>query len=437
MNSKVIEERTINFRDVFAEIVQKLGIIILVAALCAVIFPTYKYVRDLKNTNIVTELTDEEKQQVETYLSKQSAYENMEEYVDKSDFMKLNPYNTVQEILTYRVDGIDSTTDVNGIVKVFKDWINGGGIEAIDDDLISCDDYITKNYVITENGMNVFTVTIWAADTSEIVEMKQNAESGIEEFATKLQDTYNFNLTKTNEVKSNIYSTEVESRQRSVMTNLNTAKAELDSLYGSFTDGQKNAIENDNINDVVDNTNKASISVKYVVFGFVLGFVLTIFLVIIVYVMKGKLIADDSIWEKLNVTNLGRVVSEDKIGMFKNWSNRIRGIDATSDENLDIISSRIYKKAYKNNELIIVGQKENNNNNWLDLITDKVAKKDFVITKSESIINDLAILTGQHVDNQVIMLVYPYEQTYQKALKEIYEAGQYGFNIIGIVEVIR
>ena len=46
MNS-IFEERTINLRDLFAEIVQKLAIIILVAALCAVIFPTYKYVRDL------------------------------------------------------------------------------------------------------------------------------------------------------------------------------------------------------------------------------------------------------------------------------------------------------------------------------------------------------------------------------------------------------
>ena len=193
MNS-ILEERTINLRDLFAEIVQKLGIIILVAILCAVIFPAYKYVRDLKNTNIVTELTDEEKQQVGTYLSKQSAYENMEEYVDKSEFMKLNPYNTAQEIVTYRVDGIDSIADVNGIVKVFKDWINGGGIEAIDNDLISCDDSIAKNYVITENGVNVFTVTIWAADTSEIDEMKRNAESGIEEFTTKLQDTYNLLL---------------------------------------------------------------------------------------------------------------------------------------------------------------------------------------------------------------------------------------------------
>lgn len=431
MNS-ILEERTINLRDLFAEIVQKLAIIILVAALCAVIFPTYKYVRDLKNTNIVTELTDEEKQQVETYLSKQSAYENMEEYVDKSDFMKLNPYNTVREIITYRVDGIDSTADVNGIVKVFKDWINGGGIEAIDNDLISCDNSITKKYVITENEVNVFTVTIWAAETSEIVEMKQNAESGIEEFAAKLQDTYNFNLTKTNEVKSNIYSTEVESRQQSVMTNLNTVKTELDSLYGSFTDSQKNAIKSDT--DEKQQEVSVKFSIKYILAGMILAIICSIAIIIIIYAIKGKLISNDAIWEELNIINYGKVITKTKGGIFRNLADKIRKINKT--DSIELIAAKIMLNVEAGNVLIFSGKVDDKLGKLFIDAIKKVADKNVHVKILDGEMNDVEFMKNKVENYKVVLLTHPYNDSVVDIVKDVLERKNYHIDVIGNVEVI-
>ena len=431
MNS-ILEERTINLRDLFAEIVQKLAIIILVAALCAVIFPTYKYVRDLKNTNIVTELTDEEKQQVETYLSKQSAYENMEEYVDKSDFMKLNPYNTVQEIITYRVDGIDSTADVNGIVKVFKDWINGGGIEAIDNDLISCDNSITKKYVITENEVNVFTVTIWAAETSEIVEMKQNAESGIEEFAAKLQDTYNFNLTKTNEVKSNIYSTEVESRQQSVMTNLNTVKTELDSLYGSFTDSQKNAIKSDT--DEKQQEVSVKFSIKYILAGMILAIICSIAIIIIIYAIKGKLFSNDAIWEELYIINYGKVITKTKGGIFRNLADKIRKINKT--DSIELIAAKIMLNVEAGNVLIFSGKVDDKLGKLFIDAIKKVADKNVHVKILDGEMNDVEFMKNKVENYKVVLLTHPYIDSVVDIVKDVLERKNYHIDVIGNVEVI-
>ena len=424
MNS-ILEERTINLRDLFAEIVQKLAIIILVAVLCAVILPTYKYVRELKNTNIVTELTDEEKQQVETYLNKQSAYENMEEYVDKSDFMKLNPYNTVQEIITYRIDGIDSTTDVNGIVKVFKDWINGGGIEAIDNDLISCDNSITKNYVITENGVNVFTVTIWAAETSEIVEMKQNAESGIEEFVTKLQDTYNFNLTKTNEVKSNIYSTEVESRQRSVMTNLNTAKTELDSLYGSFTDSQKNAIKSDT--DEKQQEVSVKFSIKYILAGMILAIICSIAII-------SKLISNDAIWEELNIINYGKVITKTKGGIFRSLADNIRKINKT--DSIELIAAKIMLNVEAGDVLIFSGKVDDKLGKVFTDAIKKVADKNIHVEILDGEMNDVEFMKSKVQNYKVVLLTHPYNDSVVDIVKDVLERKNYHIDVIGNVEVI-
>ena len=431
MNS-ILEERTINLRDLFAEIVQKLGIIILVAILCAVIFPAYKYVRDLKNTNIVTELTDEEKQQVGTYLSKQSAYENMEEYVDKSEFMKLNPYNTAQEIVTYRVDGIDSIADVNGIVKVFKDWINGGGIEAIDNDLISCDDSIAKNYVITENGVNVFTVTIWAADTSEIDEMKRNAESGIEEFTTKLQDTYNFNLTKTNEVKSNIYSTEVESRQRSVMTNLNTAKTELDSLYGSFTDSQKNAIKSDT--DEKQQEVSVKFSIKYILAGMILAIICSIAIIIIIYAIKGKLISNDAIWEELNIINYGKVITKTKGGRFRSLADNIRKINKT--DSIELIAAKIMLNVEAGDVLIFSGKVDDKLGKVFTDAIKKVADKNIHVEILDGEMNDVEFMKSKVQNYKVVLLTHPYNDSVVDIVKDVLERKNYHIDVIGNVEVI-
>lgn len=432
MSSKVIEERTISFRDVFAEIVQKLGIIILVAILCAVIFPTYKYVRDLKNTNIVTELTDEEKQQVETYLSKQSAYENMEEYVDKSEFMKLNPYNTAQEIVTYRVDGIDSIADVNGIVKVFKDWINGGGIEAIDNDLISCDDSIAKNYVITENGVNVFTVTIWAADTSEIDKMKCNAESGIEEFTTKLQDTYNFNLTKTNDVKSNIYSTEVENRQRSIMTNLNTAKTELESLYDSFTDSQKNAIKSDS--DEKKQEVSVNFSIKYILAGMILAIISSIAIIIIIYVIKGKLISNDAIWEELNIINYGKVITKTKGGLFRSLADNIRKINKT--DSIELLAAKIMLNVEAGDALIFSGKVDDKLGRVFVDAIKKATDKNIHVEILDGEMNDVEFMKGKVENYKVVLLTHPYNDSVVDIVKDVLERKNYHIDVIGNVEVI-
>lgn len=428
----ILEERNIDLKDLFAEIVQKLGIIILATVLCAVAFPTYKYVRDAKNTNIVTELTDDEKQQVETYLSKQSSYENMEEYVDKSEFMKLNPYNTTQEIVTYRVDDNDSTADVNGIVKVIKDWINGGGIDIIDNDLISCDNSIAKNYVITENSVNVFTVTIWGNDASEIDEMKENVENEIDKFVTKLQGTYDFSLTKTNEVKSNVYSTEVENRQQSVMTNMNTAKTELDTLYGSFTDSQKNAIESDSEGKQQEVNIK--FSVKYILVGMILAIISTIAIIIIMYAIKAKLISNDAIWEELNIVNYGKIVTKAKCGIFGRLADNIRKINKT--DSIELIVAKIMLNVEVGDVLIFSGKVEEKLKKILIDAVNKATDKNIRVEILDSEINDVEFMKSKVENYKVVLLTHPYNDSVVDIVKNVLERKNYHIDVIGNVEVI-
>ena len=318
--------------------------------------------------------------------------------------MKLNPYNTVQEIITYRVDGIDSTADVNGIVKVFKDWINGGGIEAIDNDLISCDNSITKKYVITENEVNVFTVTIWAAETSEIVEMKQNA----------------------------IYSTEVESRQQSVMTNLNTVKTELDSLYGSFTDSQKNAIKSDT--DEKQQEVSVKFSIKYILAGMILAIICSIAIIIIIYAIKGKLISNDAIWEELNIINYGKVITKTKGGIFRNLADKIRKINKT--DSIELIAAKIMLNVEAGNVLIFSGKVDDKLGKLFIDAIKKVADKNVHVKILDGEMNDVEFMKNKVENYKVVLLTHPYNDSVVDIVKDVLERKNYHIDVIGNVEVI-
>ena len=223
------------------------------------------------------------------------------------------------------------------------------------------------------------------------VEMKQNAESGIEEFAAKLQDTYNFNLTKTNEVKSNIYSTEVESRQQSVMTNLNTVKTELDSLYGSFTDSQKNAIKSDT--DEKQQEVSVKFSIKYILAGMILAIICSIAIIIIIYAIKGKLISNDAIWEELNIINYGKVITKTKGGIFRNLADKIRKINKT--DSIELIAAKIMLNVEAGNVLIFSGKVDDKLGKLFIDAIKKVADKNVHVKILDGEMNDVEFMKNK------------------------------------------
>ena len=427
MNS-ILEERTIDFRDMFAEIVQRLGIILLVAVLCAVALPAYKYMKDSQTANVVTELTDEEKQQVEAYLSKKAIYENMEEYVTDSEFMKLNPYNTAQEVISYKVTGKTSDMDVNGIIKVFKDWINGGGITGVDNDLISCDSTSGENTLVTDISVNAFTVRLWAAEENELDGMASSLETEIDNFAAGLQDTYDFTLAKVSQAKSNVYSADVESRQQTVMTNMSTARTELDTLYDSLTDNQRSAAENGD-SDGEDNIEKTTTSPKYVLLGAIIGLILGAVVVAIIYIFKGRLIADDDIWRELGIENYGSITQKTRTGLFGRWADRIRRISGR-DVSAELLATKMTRGLRNGGRIIISGATEANRE-IIDAVKKCISDKEIEILETKDISLDTKIIENMTDDDRVVVLVKPYVDKVADIVKSIY--GKH--NIKGVVEV--
>lgn len=427
MNS-ILEERTIDLRDLFAEIVQRLGIILLVAVLCAVALPAYKYMKDSKAANVVTELTDEEKQQVETYLSKKAIYENMEEYVTDSEFMKLNPYNTAQEVISYKVTTGTSDMDVNGIIKVFKDWINGGGITGVDNDLISCDNTSAKNTVVTDISANAFTVTLWAAEEDELDGMVSSLESEISSFATGLHDTYDFTLAKVSQAESNVYSSIVENRQQTIMTNMSTAKTELDTLYGTLTDNQKSAAENGENENNTENIVKPSLSVKYIVVGFIIGLIVAAIFVAVIYVIKGKIIVDDDLWTTMGIVDFGRIVCADKLGTFERLAGKIRGIDENTDS-LELIAAKICRRVKDEEKIIISGE----SNEKIEQLKKYIAERNIEVLESIDVFEDANLQEKISKDDKIIVLVSPYVTKTVDFVKKIYNSE----NVDGIIEIIK
>lgn len=434
MNS-VLEEKVIDFRDLLAAVVQKVTVIFVVAVLCAILFPTYKYIKDSKEaTTSVGELSDDQKEQIETYHEKKMAYERMEAYVNDSDFMKLDPYNTVQEVMSYKVTDNLSASDVNGIIEVICRWMNGGGIEDVDNDLINCDNSIAKSSTDMEINSNVFTVTIWALDMSQLQDMSAIVQAKIDGFAANIQETYTFELTKVCDVSSSVYSSEVENRQKNIMSNMDTAKSELDAIYGGFTDYQKDALNSDGSTKVVKIENK--LNVKYIVIGFLGGIIVTICIIILVYFMNNRIIRNDSIWKALCIINYGRIVVPKKEHLGRKLANMIRNINSQTGD-VELICKKMLKKLHEGDQIILSGKVGAKAEDKFETLEKMLKKNGINVVCSSCGANDPNVIEKIDEKSKSFLIVHPYEDKTKKMMEQVYAMKDVGAEVIGVIEMFE
>ena len=433
MNS-VLEERTIYIRDLIAELVKKLWIILLVAVVFAVALTGYKYMSDSKQKNIVTELSDDEKSQVADYLSQKDVYDNLADYINNSEFMQLNPYKLHQGTISYYVSQNSGEMTGKEAVKIISDWINGGGVSDVDNELIGCGNEIESDKIsIQDYDLNVLTVTVCAEKENDLSKYEAAIESSIEEYVSGNFANGSITLAKVSEVSAITSRNDIADNQQKISDNFTKLGNSLDEQYGQFTDLQKSAVEG------VENTtqsaeeSKVSINFKYLILGFVLGVFIAACVITVIYVIKGRLIVNDEIWEELGLANFGRIIVSEQNGFLTKLSNRIRGIKDESDS-ADIIASKIARQVNRGDTVILSGKIPNQENK--ESMLSIFEKKNIKVLCVENELKNPDIMDGISDNHKVVMFVYPYREKAKDIVKAVLEKNDCKINQIGIVELL-
>ena len=215
----------------------------------------------------------------------QQTLETMKEYIDSSVVMGLDAYHLNTGILSYYIntDGMSESERVN-LLAVYKTFTEDGRLA---DALLQADDSIEKS-VYTEAAEAAFHAYArevqgkMGAHSLELLSSSQTecVNQSVQDYQTGILNTY-----------STLYS-----QFKSMQTDLKNVKND---------EGETIVVGEEVVYD-----NPVSGAVKYAVVGLVLGAFLAAFVLVVLYLMSGKLEGIDDFREEFDMPLLGQVTKK-------------------------------------------------------------------------------------------------------------------------------
>lgn len=275
-----------------------------------------------------------------------------DDYLNTSVVMQMDPYHVSMGTLSYYVEEEDREYN-RGVLAAYNAFISGGRLAEelyeLDDSvpiedlqyLISFSDSESKQYKFdetnniffsTESGMSVFEVRIKMPDSDLAARYLKYAEDILTKFTAQLRtEIGEHKMVLLSSVQSEIMDSEMQERQSTIraayatsVKNLQTLHTELETIQNAQTpEGGKTAF-------VVDANFASPVTsdVKFAVLGLILGAFLACFILLISYLMGGKLqdLGDFNIEYGMPLLGIVRV-SELKnrlFGFIDSWIFRMR-----------------------------------------------------------------------------------------------------------------
>lgn len=129
------QERIVTVSDLLKEIVRRIGLVIILGIIVAVLCCGYKYVKDSKaakaanseDTTTTVKLTDEEQTDVNNVISVQDNMKEQQEYLDNSVLMQINAYDESRVTLQYRIITGDKQVSKD-LLSAYDNYVTNGSL---------------------------------------------------------------------------------------------------------------------------------------------------------------------------------------------------------------------------------------------------------------------------------------------------------------------
>ena len=306
--------------------------------------------------------------------------EGLKSYIDSSVIMQLDPYHLATGNLSFYIDsGEAGETIRNSLISAYEDFVEDGRLAAamlggdaavteselqylisfesedlpvVEDNYELSDGTSSAQIQITDIGRskaNVFQIRITADSEENCAAYMERAKQAIMEFGAILQEQISAHEvtllaeSQTERIDMGIqsYQNEVLSTYTSTFTQLKTMQTELETVVEE--EGETIVI-----GETVSYENPAREAVKFGVIGLVLGAFLAAFILVVVYLMSGRLQSTESFREEFGMPLLGQITkSPVKKKVFGFVDKGIQHLeeggyaDITYEEQLKIVAANL------------------------------------------------------------------------------------------------
>lgn len=273
-----------------------------------------------------------------------------EDYMNDSIVMQMDPYHVSTGTLTYYVEEGENKT---GVLASYRSFVTGGGMAerlfAADGDISAEDlqylilftDSFNKEYEIDssnrvmfgiEGGTSVFQIQIRMPDSEMCESYLKHAEEIMSDYTAQMQSEvgeHRINLlssvlSEMADEKLQEYQTTIRTAYATSVRTLQALRMELNTVQnGVSTQGEESAAP------VQVTVNAKSAAIKFALLGMVLGAAMACFILVIFYLLGGRLQDAEAFHAEFGMPMLGMVRTSGRkkrlFGFIDTWIFQLRG----------------------------------------------------------------------------------------------------------------
>lgn len=467
-------EIVVDIRDMLAELVRKLWFIVILVIIGAVALGGFKFYKDSKSANAgnattsstQTKLTSAEKVKVDTYVGMKKQLDDQLDYLDKSIYMSLDPYNFYKTDMQYYIDCSD-TSKKTDLMYAYQYYVLKGGLVS---ELYQEDDSVKTAYlqeIITMDKVegsdnlqrNVMNVSIYGKtkeDAEHLAERVQkllvayqsvvNKNVGAHTLtfvneSTELQSDSNIANTQTNtlnnvlnlEDNADKTKAELSSDQLSIAEKQiqKVSEKETKSVTAKASDSSKNA-------DTQQETVKVHLSKKYLVVGAGAGFILAIVLILLKYLLSNTMKGAHDLQRMQGLNYLGSV-SVKKKNVLDVVANRLFGREPILNEQVEqkLVESKL-ESCCKNHEIsaaALAGNACLKDSKVVSDLIDYNADKDLEVVWIGDLAEDPQAIEQLKNYHDIVLVEQLRKSRYESVFYKIKLCEDQGVNILGYIVI--
>lgn len=354
MNSNVIE---VKIRDLIWEIVSKWKSIFVFAIIGAVILAgvDYSQKKSQESRQVETSNMDIESYQIDTveknrakaYMILEEQLQGQSEYMLHSPLMQLNPNSFYVGTLRYYIQSdesvkaaIGSAYDMSLTSEVLYEEISQAlklddvqtayASELIDTKATYCD-FLFKTVNVfgeaTAETTQYVTINVYADNESDCETLLETVDEFVGKQTNDIRKKVGeHSLEKISRECSNVSSKELVRFQTEYTKDVNSNYTAMNNIKKEMTDSEQAYIAFYRRQFPATNNVVATISLKKVLIGFVLGASLAVMVYIILYILNGKIRKEDQAQEMFGIPQLGVICMREKTawGFIDRWIEKMR-----------------------------------------------------------------------------------------------------------------
>lgn len=453
----------ISIKDLFAEAVKKLWIVILCMVVCCVAVTALRYNKDKKEadaannmgtiSDVQTELSDDQLAKVYNYVGRVEQYRQQTDYMENSIWLNIDATSVQSAALQYYVKA-STEEQAYDVAMAFYNYLNNGGfLSEVAEERNTKSGFMRELFVFD-------TATYGTFNASNVIGIRitEGTESGRDRLVDLTKEKI---LAFSESLKASGVSHEILLVQDTKFTNIdnNMAKTKADyynnhitlgdtikTLEGELSAEQKDAAET-MLNTKPEEDGKepepapvvkktARISKKAVVLGLALGLILSVGLIWLVYILNGRIKGADEIKKAYDIRALA-VVPNKKKNVFAKLADKLFGASTvlSKEASLELLESRILAVCEDEavTEVVLTGNYGEAAKKDLEDICERLNKKQIHAIRTEGVCNSAESFRLLHETKNVILVETLYASRYSEVTQEMSLCREQAVNVLGYV----